>query len=63
MQLAAIIVSLVLTVVGVALIARAIAQIYRFVRLGQPVPAGSRTDDPVAAHASPWSRSSSATPG
>ncbi|MFF2726879.1 heterodisulfide reductase-related iron-sulfur binding cluster [Streptomyces sp. NPDC058008] len=46
MQLAAIIVSLVLTVVGVALIARAVAQIYRFVRLGQPVPAGSRTDNP-----------------
>ncbi|WP_406286290.1 (Fe-S)-binding protein [Streptomyces sp. NBC_00209] len=44
MQLAAIIVSLVLTVVGVALIARAVAQIYRFVTLGQPVPAGSRTD-------------------
>lgn len=46
MQLAAIIVSLVLTVVGVALIARAVAQIYRFVKLGQPVPAGSRTDNP-----------------
>ncbi|PCG87869.1 Fe-S oxidoreductase, partial [Streptomyces sp. WZ.A104] len=46
MQLAAIIVSLVLTVVGVALITRAIVQIYRFVRLGQAVPAGSRTDDP-----------------
>ncbi|MEV6163454.1 (Fe-S)-binding protein [Streptomyces sp. NPDC052052] len=46
MQLAAIIVSLVLTVVGVALIARAVAQIYRFVRIGQPVPAGSRTDAP-----------------
>ncbi|MFJ1897197.1 (Fe-S)-binding protein [Streptomyces sp. NPDC088115] len=46
MQLAAIIVSLVLTVVGVALIARAVAQIYRFVTLGQPVPAGSRTDNP-----------------
>ncbi|WP_299529983.1 (Fe-S)-binding protein [uncultured Streptomyces sp.] len=46
MQLAAIIVSLVLTVVGVALVARAVAQIYRFVRLGQPVPAGTRTDDP-----------------
>ncbi|MCP9958070.1 MULTISPECIES: (Fe-S)-binding protein [Streptomyces] len=45
MQLAAIIVSLTLTVVGVALFARAIAHIYRFVRLGQPVPAGSRTDD------------------
>ncbi|SCF91931.1 (Fe-S)-binding protein [Streptomyces sp. Ncost-T10-10d] len=45
MQLAAIIVSLVLTVVGVALIARAVAQIYRFVKLGQPVPAGSRTDN------------------
>ena len=48
MQLAAIIVSLVLAVVGVALFARAIAQIYRFVRLGQPVPAGTRTDDPAA---------------
>lgn len=46
MQLAAIIVSLVLTVVGVALLARAVAQIYRFVKIGQPVPAGSRTDRP-----------------
>ncbi|WP_329186930.1 (Fe-S)-binding protein [Streptomyces sp. NBC_01428] len=45
MQLAAIVVSLVLTVVGVALIARAVAQIYRFIKLGQPVPSGSRTDD------------------
>ncbi|WP_405614600.1 heterodisulfide reductase-related iron-sulfur binding cluster [Streptomyces sp. NBC_01508] len=48
MQLAAIIVSLVLTVIGVALIARAGAEIYRFVKLGAPVPAGSRTDDPRA---------------
>jgi Fe-S oxidoreductase len=47
MQLTAIVVSLVLAVVGVALFARAIAQIYGFVRLGQPVPAGSRTDDPA----------------
>ncbi|WP_250302534.1 (Fe-S)-binding protein [Streptomyces sp. A 4/2] len=47
MQLAAIIVSLVLTVVGVALFARAIAQIYRYVRLGQDVPAGTRTDEPA----------------
>ncbi|MEU7132719.1 (Fe-S)-binding protein [Streptomyces sp. NPDC046261] len=47
MQLAAIIVSLVLIAVGVALFGRAILQIYRFVRLGQPVPAGSRTDDPA----------------
>ncbi|WP_019548007.1 (Fe-S)-binding protein [Streptomyces sulphureus] len=46
MQLAAIIVSLVLAVVGVALFARAIAQIFQAVRLGQPVPAGSRTDEP-----------------
>jgi hypothetical protein len=45
MQLAAIIVSLVLTVVGVALFGRAIAQIYRYARLGQDVPAGTRTDD------------------
>ena len=46
MQLAAIIVSLVLILVGVALFGRATLQIYRFVRLGQPVPAGSRTDNP-----------------
>ncbi|MDX2707736.1 (Fe-S)-binding protein [Streptomyces sp. PA03-6a] len=45
MQLAAITVSLVLAVVGVALFSRAIAQIYRFVRLGQDVPADTRTDD------------------
>jgi Fe-S oxidoreductase len=48
MQLAAIIVSLVLTAVGVALISLAVAQIYRFVRLGRPVPAGSRTNDRMA---------------
>ncbi|MFB7269700.1 (Fe-S)-binding protein [Streptomyces sp. NPDC056244] len=47
MQLAAIIVSLVLAVVGVALFGRAIGQIYRFVRLGQDVPAGTRTDEPA----------------
>ncbi|WP_042416082.1 (Fe-S)-binding protein [Streptacidiphilus anmyonensis] len=45
MQIAAIIVSLVLAVVGVALFARAFLQIYGFVRLGQNVPAGSRTND------------------
>src|SRR5882757_1490078 len=47
MQLAAIIVSLVLIVVGVALFARAVLQIYTFMRLGQNVPAGTRTDEPV----------------
>ncbi|AIA04547.1 (Fe-S)-binding protein [Streptomyces noursei] len=47
MQLAAIIVSLVLIAVGVALFGRAILQIFRQVRLGQPVPAGTRTDEPV----------------
>jgi Fe-S oxidoreductase len=46
MQLAAIIVSLVLTVVGIALLARAIGQFVRYFKLGQPVPAGSRTDNP-----------------
>ncbi|BDM71666.1 Fe-S oxidoreductase [Streptomyces nigrescens] len=46
MQLAAILVSLVLTAVGVALIGRAVAHLVRFVRLGAPVPAGSRTDAP-----------------
>ncbi|TJZ42239.1 (Fe-S)-binding protein [Streptomyces piniterrae] len=47
MQLAAIIVSLVLIAVGVALFGRAILQIYRLMRLGQSVPAGTRTDDPA----------------
>ncbi|MFI9247153.1 Fe-S oxidoreductase, partial [Streptomyces sp. NPDC053086] len=47
MQLAAIIASLVLIVVGVALFGRALLQIYNFMRLGQPVPAGTRTDDPT----------------
>ncbi|MCM2577775.1 (Fe-S)-binding protein [Streptomyces meridianus] len=47
MQLAAIIVSLVLTAVGVALVTRAVAQIVQHVKLGQPVPAGTRTDDPA----------------
>ncbi|MFF8831851.1 (Fe-S)-binding protein [Streptomyces sp. NPDC015131] len=46
MQLAAIIVSLTLTVVGVALLARAIGQFVRYFKLGQPVPAGARTDNP-----------------
>ncbi|GAA2638141.1 (Fe-S)-binding protein [Streptomyces axinellae] len=46
MQLAAIVVTLVLTAVGIALFARAIAQIYRFVKLGQPLPAGTRKDSP-----------------
>ncbi|MGP4048323.1 (Fe-S)-binding protein [Streptomyces sp. 2A115] len=46
MQLAAIIVSLVLTVVGVALLARAIGQFVRYFKLGQPAPAGSRIDNP-----------------
>lgn len=48
MQLAAITVSLVLAVVGVALFGRAFAQVYRVVRLGQDVPAGTRTDNRVA---------------
>lgn len=47
MQLAAIIVVLVLSAVGVALLGRAIAQFVRFFRLGAPVPAGTRTDDPA----------------
>ncbi|MDX3226662.1 (Fe-S)-binding protein [Streptomyces sp. ME19-01-6] len=46
MQLAAIIVSLVLTAVGVALLGRAIAQFVRFFKLGAPAPAGTRTDNP-----------------
>ncbi|NJQ06330.1 (Fe-S)-binding protein [Streptomyces lonarensis] len=46
MQLVAIVVSLVLTAVAVALFSRAVAQIVRFLRLGRPVPAGTRTDEP-----------------
>ncbi|GAB2583584.1 heterodisulfide reductase-related iron-sulfur binding cluster [Streptomyces capparidis] len=45
MQLAAIVVSLVLTAVGVALIARTVGYIYRFIRLGQPD--GTRTGEPA----------------
>ncbi|MCZ7415378.1 (Fe-S)-binding protein [Streptomyces sp. WMMC897] len=48
MQLFAIIVTLSLSVVGLALIVRAVVQLVRFMKLGQPVPAGSRTDDPKA---------------
>ena len=48
MQLAAIVVSLVLTAVAVALFSRAIVEIVRFLRLGQPVPEGARTGDPGA---------------
>ncbi|TGA97309.1 Fe-S oxidoreductase, partial [Streptomyces sp. MZ04] len=47
MQLAAIIVSLVLIAVGFALFGRATLQIFQFMRLGQSVPAGTRTDHPV----------------
>ncbi|MEU5213261.1 (Fe-S)-binding protein [Streptomyces sp. NPDC020742] len=47
MQLAAIIVSLVLIAVAAALFGRALLQIYRHFRLGQSVPAGSRTNDPA----------------
>ncbi|MBB5121388.1 Fe-S oxidoreductase [Streptomyces eurocidicus] len=47
MQLAAIIVSLVLIAVGFALFGRAILHLYRLMRIGQPVPAGTRTDEPV----------------
>ncbi|MEU2686838.1 (Fe-S)-binding protein [Streptomyces hygroscopicus] len=46
MQLTAITVSLVLAVVSVTLFARAIRQICLFVRLGQSVPRGTRTDHP-----------------
>ncbi|WP_340559883.1 (Fe-S)-binding protein [Streptomyces sp. GSL17-111] len=48
MQLAAIIVTLSLTAVGLALITRAVVQIVRIMKLGGPVPAGLRTDDPKA---------------
>ncbi|WP_049577138.1 (Fe-S)-binding protein [Streptomyces sp. SBT349] len=46
MQLAAIVVTLVLSAVGVALFCRATARLVAYLRLGQPVPDGLRTDDP-----------------
>ncbi|MEU5424001.1 (Fe-S)-binding protein [Streptomyces olivoreticuli] len=46
MQLAAIIVVLVLTAVAVALFGRAVAQFIKFFRLGAPLPAGARVDEP-----------------
>ncbi|MFD6709872.1 (Fe-S)-binding protein, partial [Streptomyces roseolus] len=46
MQLAAIIVSLPPAVIGIVLFVRAVARIYRVVRLGQPVPVGTRTNNP-----------------
>jgi Fe-S oxidoreductase len=46
MQLAAIVVSLVLTAVAIALFCRAALRLVHTLRLGQPVPAGLRTDDP-----------------
>ncbi len=46
MQLVAIVVTLVLGAVAVALFGRAVGHIVRSLRLGQPVPAGARTDSP-----------------
>ena len=46
MQLAAIVISLVTTLVGTALAARAALYIYTFVKLGADVPAGARTGNP-----------------
>ncbi|WP_329374981.1 (Fe-S)-binding protein [Streptomyces sp. NBC_01483] len=46
MQLAAIIVSLAFITVGGALFARATGEFVRYFKLGQPVPAGARTDNP-----------------
>jgi Fe-S oxidoreductase len=46
-QLVAIVVSLVLTAVAVALFSRAIMQIVQYLRLGRSVPAGLRTDQPA----------------
>ena len=51
MQLAAIIVSLVLTVVGVALFARAVGRSTGSSSWASRSPPATRTDDPVRAHA------------
>ena len=47
MQLAAIVVSLVISVIGFGLLFRTAAYIYQFVRLGQKTVPGKRTNDPV----------------
>ncbi|MER8001008.1 (Fe-S)-binding protein [Streptomyces sp. NPDC095613] len=45
MQLVAITLTLALTLIGVVLFGRAVARIYGFIKLGKPVPAGSRSDN------------------
>ncbi|PCG81171.1 Fe-S oxidoreductase, partial [Streptomyces sp. WZ.A104] len=47
MQLTAITVSLTIALIGVVLFVRAIAQLFRFIRIGRPVPPRWRTNDPV----------------
>ncbi|MEX1660024.1 Fe-S oxidoreductase, partial [Streptomyces pseudovenezuelae] len=48
MQLVAVIVSLTLIAVGLALFCRALLQIFHFIRLGQPVPTSLRTNNPYS---------------
>ena len=47
MQLAAIVVSLVISVIGFGLLGRTAAYIYQFVKLGQPTAPGARTNEPL----------------
>ena len=47
MQLAAIVVSLVISVIGFGLLGRTAVYIYQFVKLGRPIAAGTRTNEPM----------------
>ncbi|MFL6116501.1 MAG: (Fe-S)-binding protein [Catenulispora sp.] len=47
MQLAAVVVSLVISVIGFGLLGRTAAYIYQFVKLGQPTAPGARTNAPL----------------
>jgi hypothetical protein len=47
MQLAAIVVSLVISVIGFGLLGRTAVYIYQFVKLGQETAPGARTNEPL----------------
>ncbi|OLE25899.1 MAG: hypothetical protein AUG49_09505 [Catenulispora sp. 13_1_20CM_3_70_7] len=47
MQLTAVVVSLVISVIGFGLLGRTAVYIYQFVKLGQPIAPGARTNEPL----------------
>ena len=46
-QLTAVVVSLVISVIGFGLLGRTAVYIYQFVKLGQPIAPGARTNEPL----------------